>query len=43
MVNLLFYRKFNARMPLVSKKNFKFHDESCSLSKVARMSSTYLK
>ena len=36
MVDLFFYRKFNVRMRLI-KKSKKFN-ESCSLSKAARMS-----
>ena len=40
MVDLFFYHKFNVRMRLI-KKSKKFN-ESCSLSKAARMSWIYL-
>ena len=43
IVDLFFYCKFNIRMPLGWHfKEFKKFIESCSLPKVATMSSTYL-
>ena len=42
MVNLFFYSEFNDRMSIIQKKIKKLN-ESCSLSKAAKMLSTYLK